>query len=154
MIDNQMLDWDSTIENDNAFTLLPEGDYEFTVTGFTRGEFTPKRSDSKIPPCKCAELQLTIVDPATGTDVDLEDRLFLLRKFEWKLCQFFTAIGQRKRGEQLRMNWAGVPGAKGRCHVAINRFTGNDGNPRENNRITEYLEPAEAPKSKWSAGSF
>ena len=151
---NQNLDWDSVIENDNAFTLLPGGEYEFTVTGFQRGEFMPKREDSKIPPCKCAELTLTARDPVSGNAVELSDRLFLLKKFEWKLCQFFTCIGQRRHGEKLKMNWTAVAGARGRCKIEVHKFTGNDGAERSSNRIAEYLEPQEPASTGWKPGNF
>lgn len=152
---NQYLDWDDVIENDSAFVLLPEGDYEFTVASFNRGEFSPKRADSKVPACKCAELTLNITDPSTGAVATLEDRLFMLKKFEWKLCQFFTSIGQRKHGEQLKMNWATVPGSKGRIRIKVDKYTDKDGQQRNKNIIDMYLEPA-APQAKpsWTAGRF
>ena len=31
------LDWNDEIEKDSDFTLLPEGDYDFTVESFERG---------------------------------------------------------------------------------------------------------------------
>lgn len=151
---NQHLDWDSVIENDNAFTLLPEGEYPFTVTAFSRSEHQPKDPASKIPACKCAAITLTVEEPASGATVEVNEKLFLLKKFEWKLCQFFTCIGQRKPGEQLRMNWATILGAKGRVRLEINRYTGNDGKPHENNRVAEYLEPKAAAQISWKPGSF
>ena len=36
---NDALDWDSVIEAENEFVLLPEGEYEFTVKSFERGEY-------------------------------------------------------------------------------------------------------------------
>ena len=37
---NMFLDWNDSIETDgNEFVLLPEGDYNFLVTGFERGRF-------------------------------------------------------------------------------------------------------------------
>ena len=81
--------------------------------------------------------------------------LFLNRKCEWKLCQFFIAIGARKHGEAFRMDWNKVRGAKGRCKVGVRTWTGSDGNEHESNEITSFLEPAEAPAQKqWTPGSF
>ena len=38
--DNNIMDWDSAIESDGSqFIVLPEGDYDFIVTGFERGRF-------------------------------------------------------------------------------------------------------------------
>ena len=37
MENNYTLDWNDEINAENAFVLLPEGDYEFAVTKFERG---------------------------------------------------------------------------------------------------------------------
>ena len=39
------------------------------------------------------------------------------------------------------MDWSKVLGAKGRAHVIVNEWVGNDGEPRTNNRIGKYLDP-------------
>lgn len=76
----------------------------------------------------------------------MQTNLFLHSKFEWKLCQFFVAIGQRKHGEVMRMNWGTVPGSGGICHVGVRKWTGNDGKERESNEITEFYDPEDAPQ--------
>ena len=163
--------WDDEIQNDGeGFRVLPEGEYDFTVEGFTRGRF---EGSAKMSACPKAELTIRIHDH--DGDVTVNENLFLNRKAEWRLCQFFTAIGQRKHGETLRMNWNSVKGAKGRCKVGIRSWTGSDGKERENNEIVAFLEPSEskasaAPASqgtaaytqppltsgqkKWTPGSF
>ena len=40
------LNWDDTIEKDNQFVLLPEGDYNFTVESFDRARHP---GSEKIP---------------------------------------------------------------------------------------------------------
>ena len=47
---------------------------------------------------------------APDGESEMNVNLFLLKRFEWKLCQFFTSIGLRQHGEKLRMNWAAVTG--------------------------------------------
>lgn len=136
---DRAFDWGDTIENDSSFTLLPEGVYPFTVVGFERGEHA---GSDKIPPCKKAVLTIELDGGALGT-TEITENLFLHSKQEWKLCQFFTAIGQRKRGEQMRMNWQAVPGAKGWAEVIINKYKNKNGEDRQNNRIDKYLDPAE-----------
>lgn len=37
MAEEREFGWDDEIENDNEFQILPDGDYNFTVTGFERG---------------------------------------------------------------------------------------------------------------------
>lgn len=149
---DRALDWNDTIENDSSFTLLPEGTYPFTVTKFERGEHA---GSDKIPPCKKAVLTLEIDGGALGT-TEITENLFLHSRQEWKLCQFFTAIGQRRRGEQLRMDWNAIVGARGLCALVVNEYTNRDGDARKNNRVDKYLEPGAvpAPTPKAPSGGF
>lgn len=131
------LAWDAYIENESEFTVLPAGEYEFTVTKF---EKTWYDGSSKIEPCNCAALELTISSPGVGKSV-MKERLFLVDKVEWKLCEFFRCIGQKVHGQGVTMNWNTVLGSKGRAMVEVNTYQGNDGNTYTNNRVTRYLDP-------------
>ncbi|MED1642140.1 hypothetical protein P4U99_02775 [Brevibacillus agri] len=135
---NQMdreLNWDDEIQKDGGeFIVLPEGDYNFTVTKFERGRFN---GSEKMPPCNQAKLELTIHSPQHG-DVIVFHNLFLHTKTEGLLSNFFTGIGQKKKGEPLRMNWNAVVGAKGRLKLEINRFKGKDGVERTNNQVKSF----------------
>jgi len=134
------MDWDDEIENDNAYEVLPEGDYRFRVQRFERARHP---GSAKIPPCKKAALTLDVSNSAnTGT---VTANLLLHKSLEWKLCQFFTSIGQRRHGERLHMNWNAVPGASGVCHIGIRKWTGSDGKEHEGNEVAEFYDPAEAP---------
>lgn len=135
------LSWEDEIQNDGSpFQVLPEGDYRFTVKKFERARHS---GSEKIPACNKAVLTVSV--SSGEASVDVLTNLFLHSKFEWKLCQFFTAIGQRRHGEAMRMNWGAVPGAGGVCHVSVRKWTGNDGKERENNEITEFYAPDAAP---------
>jgi len=135
------LGWDDEIQNDGSpFEVLPEGDYRFRVEKFERGRHS---GSEKIPACNKAILTFSVNDGQhTGT---VMANLFLYTKFEWKLCQFFTSIGQRRHGEAIHMNWGQVPGSTGICHIGIRKWTGNDGKERNGNEITEFYDPEEAP---------
>lgn len=152
-VNDVAMTWDEEIQNDGeGFRVLPEGEYDFTVTDFTRGRF---EGSAKMAACPKAELTIKIHDH--DGDVTVTENLFLNRKVEWKLCQFFTAIGHRRHGETLRMNWNAVKGAKGRCKVGIRKWTGNDGKEHENNEITAFLKPSEtvaAPQSQGATASY
>lgn len=63
---------------------------------------------------------------------------------EWKLCEFFTAIGQRKHGEKLMPRWNEVPGAQGRCRVSVETFRRKDGSEGQANRVKAFLESLDA----------
>ena len=135
------LGWDDEIEKDGGdFILLPEGDYFFTVGKFERARFA---GSPKMPACNQAKLELTIHSPEHG-DVTVFHNLFLHTKTEGLISNFFSGIGQKKKGEKLRMNWGAVIGAKGKCKLEINKFTGNDGNERTNNQVKTFYPYEEA----------
>lgn len=146
-------DWNDTIENDSSFTLLPEGEYPFVVTSFERGRHN---GSAKLPECPKAVLKIKVTDPETGNSATIEHNLFLHSKTEGLLCAFFTSIGQRNHGEKLTMDWNRVPASIGRCKVYIDKWTGNDGQERESNRISAFLEPDNTPAAKpsFSPGAF
>lgn len=137
------LGWEDEIENDGAdFILLPEGDYDFEVTGFSRARHG---GSAKLPPCNKAELSILIETPEGQTTI--KHNLFLHTKTEGLLCSFFTSIGQRKHGEKLKMNWNTVIGAKGRCKVFIDKYTNDKGEERQTNKIQKFYEPEEKQSS-------
>ena len=147
------LDWNDTIENDSDFTILPKGTYPFTVKSFERGEYA---GGEKLPPCKKAILTIEIDGGELGS-TSVTHNLFLHSRCEGLLCQFFTAIGQRKHGEQLRMNWQQVPGARGQCEVGVRKWQGRSGQEMESNEITRFLEPdqnVQPAQTAWNAGKF
>lgn len=144
------LGWDDTIEKDSGeFVLLPEGDYNFTVTKFERGRFA---GSAKMPACNQAKLEITVHSPEHG-DVVIFHNLFLHTKTEGLLSAFFSSIGQKKKGEPLRMNWNAVIGAKGRCQLEHNKYQ-KDGRELVNNQIKrfysydEYLKHAQVPQQQ------
>lgn len=132
-----MMEWDAYIEKESEFVLLPEGDYDFTVTSFEKGWFD---GSAKIEACNKAILELTINAPGIGSTV-VKENILLSDKVEWKLCEFFRCIGQKQHGTGVKMNWNKVQGAKGRAHIVINEYTGNDGNNYKNNKVARYLDP-------------
>lgn len=137
------LGWDDEIENDSPdYITLPEGEYDFTVTGFDRGRFQPG-PNSKLPPCNMAVLTIELRTP-DGICVPVKDKLYLHSSTEGFLCEFFTSIGQRRHGERIRMNWGAVTGSKGRAKVGVRTYQ-KDGEERTINEIKKYLEPAESP---------
>ena len=113
------LDWDSEIENDGPeYTTLPEGEYDFTVVGFERQRYTPS-AKAKLPPCNMAVVSLQFKEPEGSTTI--KDKLYLHSSVEWRLCAFFTSIGQRQHGERVRigMQSLGRMGARSSVFVLI-----------------------------------
>lgn len=158
-IEDGILGWDDEISEDGGgqYVLLEEGDYNFTVTGFERGRFT---GSAKTPACNKAVLTLT-VDTAEG-QASCKYDLILYKSLEWKLSAFFRAIGQKRPGESLRMDWSKVEGSQGRAHFAPRSYTGKDGKEHQCNDVQRFYDydandhvgevplytPAEKPKKK------
>lgn len=150
---NKELDWNGEIENDGSdFVLLPEGDYNFEVVSFERGRHN---GSDKLPPCNKAILSIKLTSDDGQQSTTVTHNLFLHSKTEGMLCAFFTAIGQRKKGEKINMNWNIVPGARGRCKVGIHSWTGNDGEIKQSNQIKKFYEPTSADNNNgWKPGQF
>lgn len=136
------LGWDDTIEKDASdFVTLPEGDYNFTVEGYERARHN---GSEKLPPCNKAVIRLRIDAPEGSTLIT--HNLFLHSKTEGMLSAFFTSIGQKKKGESLRMNWNEVPGSTGRLKLGVHSYTGNDGEERKSNDVKRFYPKEEKPK--------
>ena len=128
----------------SSFVLLPEGEYPFTVTGFDRQNYD---GSAKIPPCLMATLHLTVDGGSLGTTA-VDERLYLHSTMEWKLSEFFYAIGQLKKNGTVRMNWNAVPGATGTVKLSVNEYTNKDGEIRRNNRVAKFLPPENGPAAR------
>ena len=60
------LGWDDVIEKESDFTLLPAGDYDFTITGFERAR---NEGSEKLPPCNKAVVSIHIDAPEGSTTI-------------------------------------------------------------------------------------
>lgn len=132
------LGWDDQIEKDQGdFVVLPEGNYGFQVIGFERARHP---GSEKLPPCNKAvvSIKLSTMDGSQSTTV--KHNLFLHSKCEGMLCAFFVGIGQKKKGEPLKMNWNNIIGRNGLCHVKVRKWTSNNGNEMESNEISKFYE--------------
>lgn len=135
------LDWDSEIENEGSeFIVAEPGDYDFVVTEFERGRF---QGSTKMPPCNQAKLTIRLEIPGSDGTCEIKHNLFLHSKTEWKLCEFFTAIGQRQSGQRVAMNWNAVIGSRGRCKVSKRSYESNKtpGKTLWTNDIDKFYPP-------------
>lgn len=157
------LDWDDVIENDSTFTLLPDGVYPFTVTGFERARHP---GSAKLPPCNKAIVSIEVDGGQLGKTT-IKHNLFLHSKCEGLLCSFFTALGFRQHGQQLSMPWNKITGARGWCKVGVHKWTSDRTKEEmESNEIKQFLPPDKAPAqaapaaptaaptSGWTPGNF
>ena len=135
------LGWDDEIEKDTDYILLAEGDYSFTVESFERARHN---GSEKLPACNKAIVYLKVkgrdVESGREGEVTIRHQLFLHSKTEGMLCAFFTGIGQRKKGERMKMNWNLVPGSTGKAKIGIREYNG-----RKFNEVKKFYDPADTP---------
>lgn len=150
------LDWDDEIEHDGPdFILLPEGDYNFEIIKYERGRFN---GSPKFPPCNKAIIHIKI-EVAEGMTI-IKHNLFMHSRSEGQLCEFFAGIGQRQKGEKLKMNWPAVPGSRGRAKVTVrewkNEEKGTKGEVNEIKKFYPYEDPApfEPQQTTFTPGAF
>ena len=133
---DMFLDWDDAIETDGQeFVLLKDGDYNFTVTDFSRGRFP---GSAKLPPCNKAEVTLQVTTP-DGTAIIKTD-FILYRTLEWRISAFFRCIGMKRHGERLVMDWNSIIGKQGRAHFKPRSYTDRDGNERQANDVDHFYD--------------
>lgn len=134
-------DWDSKISQDGGdFQLLPVGIYPFTVKKLAKDYYN---GGATIPACPKATLTLRVGSAQSGMS-DVIDSLLLDDSLEWKLCQFFKAIGARKHGEEIQMNWDAVEGKGGWLEIEHREYQ-KDGETRTANQVKRYIDPADVP---------
>ena len=135
MEQNRALGWDDEITQESSFTLLPEGEYNYKVTNFERAWYD---GSDKIPPCNKAIITIKIETPQG--DAEIKENFFLTTKTEGLLSAFFGSIGQKKKGEPLRMNWNKVIGSTGRCKIGFREYNDN-----KYNQVKRWLSPDDKP---------
>ena len=135
--EDRELGWDDVIENDSPeFVILPDGDYDFEVVDFERGRHN---GSEKLPPCNKAIVHIRI-EGKEGVST-IKHQLFLHTITEGMLCAFFTGIGQRQKGEKMKMNWNAVVGSKGRCKIGTRKWTNDEGKEMVFNEVKKFYEP-------------
>ena len=147
MSEGRALEWEDTIEKDESFTVIPEGKYDFEVVKVERGKFN---GSAKIPAANMAIVTLNIKENGNVIG-EVSENLIMHSKMEWKLSAFFRAIGQKKHGEKLVMDWPNVPASNGLCKVTIRKWKKEDGSEAESNQV-DFLDPEEAAEAPVKAG--
>ena len=133
------LGWDDTITKDSDnFEPVPAGDYDFTIDHYERSR---SKGGGKLPPCNMAVVYFVIHD--RDREVTVRENFVLHSSLEWKLSELFRSIGMKKEGEPLRMNWADIPGKKGKAKVGLKPGIKD---PNKQFNYIEKLYPYEAPK--------
>ena len=139
--------WDDEItEEGSPFELFPDGDYEFTISKVERARY---EGSQKMPPCNMAKVTFTI----WGADrsIDVIENFYLNTKNEWKISALYLAIGLKRHGEPVKMQWGAVAGRRSKCNLEINNYKDKNGNPAQNNRIKKFYAYDEAQNIQTSS---
>lgn len=139
------LGWEDSIQNDDSFITIPEGDYDFVIDHYERSR---SKGGEKIPPSNMAIVYFRIAGP-DGQEVMIREQFILHQRMEWKLSQLFCSVGLKKKGERITMNWNALPGLSGRAHVTLDP---DKNDPKKEYNHIDKLYPKE-PK-KFEAGKF
>jgi len=138
--ENEFLDWNAGfIAEESNFVLLPAGEYPFVVTNLERKIYDG--NSDKIPNgAPYAEVTIEVNGNEGKTSV--KERLYMMKKFQWKLTEFFTSIGQPVViGQAFSPNWSTVVGSRGTAELEINSYM-YQGQQRQNNRVKSFKKPA------------
>jgi hypothetical protein len=139
---DDFLNWDDEISNDGSESKLIEpGIYYFKIKNLEKTVSTGAKTAGA--PMAVIEVR---VEHDEGEYYDIKEKIVLVKTLEWKLCQFFTAIGQRKKGETLHPRWNAVIGSKGHCEVFIDTYKKKDGTEGKACKIARFLDPEEFAK--------
>lgn len=159
---NGVFGWDDEIQAESSFTLLPAGDYRFSIKKFEKARY---EGGEKIPACPKAVVTFEVYAP-DGTTVELTENYLLHQKMEWKLSEFFASVGLKKKGEPVKMLWSPeLISKQGVCKLIVHTYK-KDGEDRQTNRIDKlypsYDQPILAPpqtqaqptQQSWTAGQW
>lgn len=142
-VKNEALDWDAEIEDTAPeYVTVPEGEYQFVVTGMERGHFPGSK---KLGACNKATLTIRL-DVPTGLCTFKTD-ILLTSVLKWKIAQFFRSINMLQEGGKMITDWDHVVGKVGRAKIKVRNYTTQDGSERSVNDIDTFL-PYDASKIK------
>lgn len=138
------LGWDDEIQKEDSFVLLPTGDYQFEILKFEKAYYD---GGDKISACPKAVVTFKISAP-DGKETVITENYLLHSKMEWKLCEFFSSVGMKNKGEKLRMRWTPeLIGKTGMCKIIVHKYKNRDGDDKETNRIDKLYPAYDLPTS-------
>jgi hypothetical protein len=148
------MNWDSEVDPDaqSGRTLVAEGVVEFSVLSLKR----VRKEFGKCGTINVAEITLlvqSLKDPEEPVEVMIN--LGLHSTCQWKITEFFTAIGQRKHGDTGKFvpRWDKIEGKSG---YAINehktRKSKKTGNEYTVNELAKFITEEEVKAENEKSG--
>lgn len=137
MAEGRELEYGCEISQESQFIDIPDGTYDFKVESIERGRHN---GSAKIPACNKMIVHLIIFLPS-GDEGRIQEQLIMWSSLEWKIAQFFTSIGLKKKGEPLPpCNWfTECPGRRGRCKI---KHQADQNDPsKKYAHVDTFLEP-------------
>lgn len=134
-------EWDSPLEEEERqeFKDLPKGEYRFAVKSLTKRVSSGNKTNGA--PMASLEFFIFPKEACEGRESVIGigfDNLIRHTSTDWKVCAFFTAIGDRKHDEVVVPNWDNVPGAEGRAIFVPETYEG-----KISMKVEKYLPPIE-----------
>ena len=145
------MELDESVSYDGSdYKVIEDGVYPFKVKAVSIVQFN---GSDNIPPCPCAEVVMRV---GTGVDsTDVKDRIHLYVNDygnpNWKIAAFYRAIGYKKHGEEVKMNWneSFLKDKTGWLETKQREFTYNQGTRKGetgiNIDVARYIDPEDAP---------
>ncbi len=133
---NNGFGWNDSVEKDSEErALVPEGAYNAKILWIEKGEFA---GSAKLSACPKAIITMMLDTGDTPTPITTT--ILLHRKLEWKIKEFFRAVGRAKHGEPYKMNWDGLEGARLRVHVSRHTFLDKYGEEKVSNQVDKFYD--------------
>lgn len=133
--------WDDEIDpTQSTRVLLPAGPAIFNVMELKR----ERKEFGKYGTQNVAVVTLMVSTMEPGFDSqEITVQLPLVNELKWKLTNFFTAIGQRKHGDEGKFvpNWATVVGATGQCVLEHRTYKNKKDNEVTIADVKEFTAP-------------
>ena len=134
--DNNGFGWSDSISKDSEDrVLIPEGNYNARILWVDRGEFA---GSAKLSACPKAIVNLMV--DVDGKPMPTSVTILLHRRLEWKIKEFFRAIGRAKQGEPYVMDWTNLNGAKLRLHIRQKTYTNRYGDEAVANEVDKFYD--------------
>lgn len=134
------LEWNAEICEESDAKILEAGVYDFIIEDLSRSRFC---GDKKMGPCAQAVLKLFVTSCGDGKQGHVYDCLYLNKKEESRLSQFFESIGLKEAGKPFQMNWSQVLYASGRLLLGNRVEKEEDGRIRRRHYVARYFLPQE-----------